>query len=323
MNSQIELDNIIEVISKAKKIGIFTHISPDGDAIGSSLALCLGLKKLNKQVEVVADECSSCFNFLKGIDLIKREGSGDYDLSIVLDCATKARLYDKNGSFDGSKVTIAIDHHISNNFFATYNYVEGDSPATCKTLIKILKLLNIKINKEIGECLMAGIITDSGGFRYDTVDDETFEFAAHMLDLGVNVSDIYYRTFDFKTKAQFQLFTIATSRLKFYSNDKVAVTYLDEEDFIKSKAGVGDHEGIVDIGRNIEGVEVSIFLREEMDEVYGRLYKISLRSNNYVNVSEVAEVFRGGGHAKAAGVVMQGELNSVINKLIKEINKRL
>lgn len=323
MNSQIELDNIIEVISKAKKIGIFTHISPDGDAIGSSLALCLGLKKLNKQVEVVAGECSSCFNFLKGIDEIKRVSSMEYDLAIALDCATKTRLYDESKGFDNSKITVAIDHHISNTFFADYNYVEGDSPATCKTLIKIFKLLNIKINKEIGECLMAGIITDSGGFRYDTVDDETFEFAAHMLDLGVNVSDIYYRTFDFKTKSQFELFTIATSRLEFYSNDKVAVTYLNEEDFIKTKAGIGDHEGIVDIGRNIEGVEVSIFLREEMDEVYGRLYKISLRSNSYVNVSEVAEVFRGGGHAKAAGVVMQGELKEVINKLIKEINKRL
>ena len=320
MNSQIELDNIIEVIGRAKKIGIFTHVSPDGDAIGSSLALCLGLRKLGKEVEVIADECSNCFNFLTEIENIKRSGSKDYDLAIALDCAAKGRLFDKNGSFDSSMITVAIDHHVSNTFFANYNYVEGNSPATCKTLIKILKRLSIGISREMGECLMAGIITDTGGFRYKDVDDETFEFAAHMLDLGVNISDIYYRTFDFKTKSQFELTKIATSRLKFYYDDKIALTYLTKEDFEKSKAKVGDHEGIVNIGRNIEGVEVSIFLREDLDDTY----KVSLRSNNdEVNVSEIAEVFDGGGHAQAAGLTIEDKLDVAIKKLVKETSKRL
>ena len=319
MNSQIELDNIIEIINRSKKIGIFTHVSPDGDAVGSSLALYLGLKNLNKDVEVILDDYASCFEFLTGINDVKKEGSRDYDLAIALDCATKGRLYDKNGSFDSAINRIAIDHHISNTFFAENNYVEGNSPATCKTLIKVLKRLNASISREIGECLMAGIITDTGGFRYDTVDDETFEFAAHMLDLGVNISDIYYRTFDFKTKAQFKLSTIATSRLKFYCDDKIALTYLDRGDFDKVNAKVGDHEGIVNIGRNIEGVEVSIFLREEVDGTY----KVSLRSNSYVNVSDVAEVFDGGGHAKAAGITMDDKLDVAIKKLVKETSKRL
>ena len=206
MNSQIELDSIINVINKSKKIGIFTHMSPDGDAIGSSLALYLGLKSLNKEVDIIADDYSSCFDFLPNIDEIKKLGNNDYDLSLALDCATQERLFDNNNSFSTSRVTISIDHHISNTFFANYNYVEGNSPATCMTLVKIFKRLNITITKEIGSCLIAGIITDSGGFRYDTVNDETFEFAAQMLDLGVNISDIYYRTFDIKTKAQFKLF---------------------------------------------------------------------------------------------------------------------
>ena len=319
MNSQIELDNIIEAISKAKKIGIFTHISPDGDAIGSSMALYLGLKKLNKEVDIIVDDYSSCFNFLTGIKEIKKQGSKDYDLVVALDCSTKTRLYDENNSFDSAITSVAIDHHISNTFFAKYNYVEGESPATCKTLIKVLKLLNISISKDMGECLMAGIITDSGGFRYDTVDDETFEFAAQMLDLGVNISDIYYRTFDFKTKAQFKLSTIATSRLKFYCDGKIALTYLNRKDFEETKANIGDHEGIVNIGRNIENVEVSIFLREEVEGIY----KVSLRSNNYVNVSDIAEVFEGGGHAKAAGITMDDKLDVAIKKLVKETSTRL
>lgn len=319
MNSEIELDSIIEIIGRAEKVGIFAHVSPDGDAIGSSLALYLGLKQLKKEVEVVLDDYSNCFNFLSVIDEVKKVGTGNYDVAIALDCASRPRLFDEKDSFINSKVTIAIDHHASNTYFADYNYVEENSPATCMTLVKILKRLNINITKSIGECLMAGIITDSGGFRYKTVTDETFEFAATMLDLGVNISDIYYRTFDVKSKAQFKLVTVASSRLKFYSNDRIALTYLTMEDMMQAKALIGDHEGIVNVGRNIEGVEVSIFIREDKDGTY----KISFRSNDYVDVSEIAEVFGGGGHSRAAGCSVDDNLENVIKKIIKETVKAL
>lgn len=319
MNSQIELDSIIEIINNANKIGIFTHKSPDGDAIGSSLSLYMGLKQLKKEVDVITDEYSECFNFLPSIDETKRSSKEKYDLAVALDCASRGRLYDPKGCFEKSDKCISIDHHASNTYFANYNYVEGSSPAVCKTLIKVLKRLNVSLNIEIGTCLMAGIITDSGGFRYSNVDDETFEFAAHMLDLGVNVSDIYYRTFDVKTKAQFKLQSIAISRLKFYAGDRIALTYLTLKELNGAKAMIGDHEGIVDIGRNIEGVEVSIFFREDVDGTY----KVSLRSNDYVNVSDVAEVFNGGGHDRAAGCEIRDTLDNTIKKLVKEVSKRL
>ncbi len=319
MNSEIELDNIIDVINNAKKIAIFTHISPDGDAIGSSMSMYIGLKGLKKDVDIITDDYSRCFNFLPELENIKKEINDSYDLAIALDCATKPRLYDPNNTFDKATTSINIDHHASNTYFAKYNYVEGNSPAACKTLIKVLKRLGITISKEIGACLMTGIITDTGGFRYSTVDDETFEFAAQMLDLGVNISDIYYRTFDVKTKPQFMLSSIATNRLKFYSKDRVAVTYITQEDFKEVEACTGDHEGIVNIGRNIEGIEVSIFLRE-VDKDF---YRVSLRSNDQVDVSEVASKFAGGGHTRAAGCDMHYNLETSIKKLVKETNKYL
>lgn len=319
MNSQIELDSIIDAINRVSKIGIFTHISPDGDAIGSGLALYLGLKQLKKDVDFITDEYSKCFNFLPNIDEIKSKGDKDYELAIAIDCATKGRLFDPKSSFDNSAMTVSIDHHVSNTYFANLNYVEGDSPAASKTLIKILKRLGVSINVEIGTCLMAGIITDSGGFRYSDVDDETFEFAANMLDVGVNISDIYYRTFDVKTRSQFELSKIAIERLKFYNKDKIALTYITKDDMKKVNAQLGDHEGIVNIARNIEGVEVSIFLREDEDG----MYKVSLRSNGDINISDVAEVFGGGGHERAAGCTFDCSLDEAIKKLIKEVNKIL
>ena len=319
MYSAIELDNIINVINNSNKICIFAHESPDGDAIGSSLALYMGLQQLNKEVDIVIDEYPELFKFLPCIDEIKKEGTKDYDLCIAVDCSIKKRIYDPNESFDSANTTISIDHHSSNNFFATYNYVEDKSPAAAKTLIKIFRRLNINITKEIGEALITGIITDSGGFRYDTVDDETFEFAAQMLDLGVNISNIYERTFDIQTKAQFQLTTIATSRLKFLSKGRIAVTYITLEDVKKTNAKTGDHEGIVNIGRKIEGVEISIFLREEKDG-----YRVSLRSNNKnYDVSEIATKFDGGGHTMASGCTIDEPLEKTIDLLVKEAKKIL
>jgi len=319
MNSQIELDSIVDIINRTENIVILTHVSPDGDAVGSSLGLYLGLKQLKKNVDVIIDDYSKCFKFLPGIEDVKKKNVNKYDLAIAVDCASKERLFDLDKCFDNSNITISIDHHVSNTYFAQYNYVEGNSPATSKTLIKLFKRLGIGINVDIGTCLMAGIITDSGGFRYSNVDDETFEFAAQMLDVGVNISDIYYRTFDVKTRAQFELSTIATGRLKFYSKDRIALTYVTLDDIKKVNAQIGDHEGIVNVGRNIEGVDVSIFLREDIDGTY----KVSLRSNDNVNVSDVAEVFGGGGHDRAAGCTMNCSLDDAIKALVKEVTKKL
>lgn len=319
MNSEVELDKIIEIILNAKKIGIFTHESPDGDAIGSSIALYIGLKQLKKDVDVITDVYSDSFKFLPSLDEIKGKGSNDYDICIALDCANKERLYDPNNSFDKAKTTIAIDHHASNTFYAHSNYVEEKSPAACKTLIKVLKRLNITITKEIGEALITGIITDSGGFRYETVDDETFEFAAQMLDIGVNISNIYLTTFDVQTKAQFQLTSIATSRLEFVNKNRIAITYITRDDIKKTNAKTGDHEGIVNVGRNVEGVLVSIFLREDNDGTY----KVSFRSNEDIDVAEIAKEFDGGGHTRAAGCSINGPLKTAIKRLIKETSKRL
>lgn len=314
-----ELNNIIDIIQSVNNIGIFTHVSPDGDAVGSSLGLYLGLKQLGKDVDVIVGDYSKCFEFLPGIENIKKSGKGRYDLAIVVDCASLGRVFNPESSFINSDVTIAIDHHISNTYFANYNYVEKTSPAVCKTLVKILKQLGVRIDKEIGTCLMAGIITDSGGFRYSSVDSETFMFAASMLDIGINISDIYYRTFDEKTRAQLDLSTMAVNRLRFYCDNKIALTYITLDDMNKAKALIGDHEGIVNVGRNVLGVEVSIFLREDIDNTY----KVSLRSNKYVDVCEIATVFNGGGHIRGAGCTMNCSLDEAIEKLVKEVIKKL
>lgn len=318
MNSEVILDNIISSINKSHRIVILTHESPDGDAIGSSLGMYIALKQLKKEVDIVVDEYSRVFNFLPYVDDIKEYTDENYDLAIALDCSNRTRLYDPKNVFDKCNITVSIDHHTSNTYFADYNYVEGNSPAASQVILKVFKRLGIILTKEIGECLISGIITDTGGFRYDTVNEETFEFSSKILQIGVNISDIYIRVFQVKSKAQFMLSQIATSRLEFIYKDKIAFTYITLADEKKCKALKGDHEGIVNVGQSIEGVEVSVFLHE-----CDKGFKVSLRSNTEVDVSQVASVFGGGGHSKASGCLIDDTLEVVKKMLVKEIKKVL
>ena len=284
------LDNIVEEIKKAESIVVLTHETPDGDAIGSALAMYNALKQLGKNPDVIIPECPRNFEFLAGADEIKKEGTNkNYDLAIAVDCATIERLNGWRNYFEEAKTSINIDHHAKNGMFGDYNYVDPASPACAQILIIVLEALKVKIDKIIGSCLLTGIITDTGGFKYQGVSAETFQFVAWLLQTGVNVSDVYKKAFQIRTRSSFELSRIAMNRLEFLEDGKIAFTYITKQDEKDVNAEPGDHEGIVERGRDIEGVEVSVFLRQREDKTY----KISLRSNNYVNVSDIASIAKG------------------------------
>lgn len=315
------LDNILEEIKKAEKIVILTHETPDGDAIGSSLAMSLAIKQLGKNPDVIIPEYSRLFEFLPGSKDIKKESDiQKYDLAISVDCTDLKRLKCGDRYFANAKSKIVIDHHGTNKMFGDFNFVNPVSPACCEILIGMFEYFGIEITKEIGSCIVTGIITDTGGFRYSGVTAETFEFTAELLRKGVNVSDIYKRVLDTKTRANFELNKLVSQRMEILENGKVTFTYINLEDEKNVNAEEGDHEGLVEIGRDIEGVEVSVFIREKQDTSG---YKVSLRSNDYVNVSDVCLMFGGGGHPKAAGCFIQGDLEQAKTKILAEIKKVL
>lgn len=315
------LEKINEEINKANSILIVTHENPDGDAVGTSLALYNALKLNGKSnVDVVIPESPRTFDFLPGASEIKKTTDIEsYDLAISVDCSTLEMLNGLSKTFENSVTSVVIDHHGTNTMFGDYNFVNPDSPACAEVMIVVLSYFKMEITKEIGTCLLAGIITDTGGFKYQGVTAETFEFVASLLKKGVNVSDTYRKVLQVKTKSAFELSRLATNRLEFFEDGKIAYTFLTLEDYEKYNAEPGDHEGIVDVGRDIEGVEVSIFIRE----IKGKGLKVSLRSNNKVNVDEIALLFGGGGHQKAAGISMNGDFESVKNKIIAEVRRYL
>ena len=315
------LDNILEEIKKANSIVILTHETPDGDAMGSSLAMKHAVNTLGKDADVIIPEYSDCFKFLPGIEEIKSESDIEkYDLAIALDCADNKILKGNEKYFEPAKNKIVIDHHSSNKMYGDINFVNLASPACCQILIGMFDYFGIEINKEIGTCIITGIITDTGGFDYN-VTPETFDFAAMLLRKGINISEVYKKALKTKTKSSFELRKIANDRLEFLEDGKVAFTYITLDDEKSVGAKTGDHEGIVENGRDIEGVEVSIFLHERKNKPNG--FKISLRSSEYVNVSDICLMFGGGGHSRAAGAFSLGTTEQIKEKLLVEIRKQL
>ena len=314
------LDEILEEIKKADTIVLLTHETPDGDAIGSSLGMKLALEKLGKSADLIMSKYAKTFSFLPKVDEIKTESDiKEYDLAISLDCATLKRL-DNREYFENSKKTIVIDHHGSNNMYGDINYVNPVAPACSEIILAMLSYYEIDVDVKIGTCLMTGIITDTGGLQYPATTADTFEYAAELLRKGVDIADICKRTLQTKTKANFELQKRVMDRLELLEDGKVAFSYIDQKDLDEVNAEEGDHEGLVNIGRSIEGVEVSIFIRQKDNE---EIYKVSMRSGSYVNVSDVCLMFSGGGHPRAAGATVQGTVEQVKEKLLKEVRKYL
>ena len=314
------LDNILEEIKKAESIVLLTHENPDGDAVGSCLGMYLALKQLGKEnVDVIIPEYPRTYRFLPNVNIVKKESKiQNYDLGIALDSATIKMLNGWSNYFENAKTKIVIDHHGTNTMYGDLNFVNPDSPACTQILLTVFEYFGIEVTNEIGECILTGIITDTGGFQYKATRPETFEFAAKLLKAGVNVSEIYKKAMNTKTRANFELRRKAIDRMEFLENGKISFTYINKNDIEEVGATLDDHEGIVDEGRCIEGVEVSIFLRET-----DKGYKASLRSNQYVNVSDVCLIFGGGGHRFAAGCNLNMSIDQAKEKIIGQIKLQL
>ncbi len=315
------LDDILVEIKNAENIAIMAHEAPDGDAIGSSLAMCLALRNMGKNAFfLMKDDFPENFNYLPGKEFIIEESDiNKFDLAFVLDCPTIKRVNsDLRHYFENATVKIEIDHHTKNDMFADLNIVDHISPATCQILVSSFEYMGIEITKDIGICLLTGIITDTNGFRNTNVSTESFEFASWSLEHGINLPKIYKQSMLTMTKSKFEIQKLAMNRLEFYADGRIAFTYINKEDDKAINVKAGERDGIVEIGKSIEGVEVSIFLYEKE-----KGYKASLRSNEYVNVADVCFTFGGGGHIKAAGTNMLMSFEEAKKAIISEVEKYL
>ena len=311
------LDDILVELKNAKTIVILTHESPDGDAISSSLSVMHALAQFGKNADVVIPEHAKDFDFLPGADQILNSGKEEqYDLAISVDCTDLKRLAGGKEYFETAKKTVEIDHHSVNAMFADYNYVDPVSPSCCQVLIAMFEYYGVETTKEIANCILTGMITDTGGFQWGGVTPETFEFAAELIRKGAKIKEICRKALRNKTKAHCKLERLVYDRLEFYENDKIAISYITIEDNQNTGAKLGDEEGLTEMLRDIEGVEVAVLLKEKEGK---NGYKASLRSHETINVSEICLLLGGGGHPGAAGCFIPGTLEQAKTKILDAI----
>ena len=316
----ISLDSYLEGIHT---VAISGHIRPDGDCVGSCLAvynyICDNYPDIMADVylETIPDK----FLFLKNANKIRHiretDGKKEYDLFIVLDCGDKERLGFSKALFEHAKDTFCVDHHISNLAFADQNYIFPEASSTSELVYRLLDLE--KITKETAECLYLGIVHDTGVFQYSCTAPETMEAAANLMRKGINASEIIEKTFYEKTFAQNQILGRALFESFLFMDGKCIVSYITQRMMEFHGVTPKDLEGIVSQLRVTKGVEVAVLLYETAPHEY----KVSLRASGDVDVSRIAQYFGGGGHKKAAGVTMKGTVHDVINNLSGQIHLQL
>ncbi len=316
------LEEIAAALKAAKSIAVMPHISVDGDGLGSSLALCMALVNMGAEAVVyLEEEIPAVYEFLPGRSMVKvYDGKAKhFDVVAALDTGDIKRLGSRAKLLTGGSITVNIDHHNTNSGFALLNYVDTEASAVGEIIYKMLDMLKQSIDSGIATCLYTAIATDTGGFRFSNTTALTHRIAADLVDKGVNVSEISRRVFELISIGKARLMGEAIKALELFDNGRIAVITVKDDMIAKAGAVEEDCEGIVNIARNIKGVEVAVMIREKG----GGQAKVNLRSNGDTDVSEIASIFSGGGHKKAAGFVAQGEFEHLKIELLGRIGKAL
>lgn len=319
---EVIMKHILEVLGDARTIGIAGHVRPDGDCVGSCLALYYYLKKATGEgirVDLYLEPIPEKFKTVGNTDIIKQENeeSIKYDLFIALDSGSLDRLGFAQEYFLAANKTLNIDHHISNTRFAGTNHVENNASSTCEVLFGLFE--EDKIDLTIAKALYLGIIHDTGVFKHSNTSEKTMMIAGKLIAKGVPFSQMIDETFYLKNYHQNQMLGRCLLESILVLHGKCIVSSVSKKTLEFYDSTSADLDGIIDQLRITEGVEVAILLYEtDLHE-----YKVSMRANGFVDVRKISAYFGGGGHIKAAGCTMHGTIHDVVNNLTAHIEHQL
>ncbi len=304
---------------------VVSHVRPDGDAIGSILALGHALEQMGKSVRYLNnDGCPQSLKFLPGsekIEVSRDVGFLDAEVVFTLDTAAHTRIGEESlEAIKNAKLLINIDHHISNPGYGDLNYIDSKSPATGQIIYELLIALNLPVSEISRDSIYVAVSTDTGSFQYPGTTQRTYEMAADLVGRGLNVGEINQLTYDNQPYRKVELMRALLNSLD--RSDDGLIVWWDLRMETKNELGLvdDDTEGMIDFIRSVKGVVVAAFF-EDLD---GGKVRVSLRSKySGVNASEICGVFGGGGHSLAAGIRMVGPLEDAREKVLVEIREAI
>ena len=319
------LSEFIQNINTSKNVVIISHIGPDGDTLGSTLALCEALKTV-KSIEkidcIINGKLPDIYKFLPGIKEMKTPYDeslyGKYDLAISIDCAALDRMGDALPVFKKASKTINIDHHVTGQKFGDVNIIDPDASSSGEVMFDLFRALDFEITKDIAVCLYTAILTDTGGFRFSNTTSKTFEAAKYLVDKGISPSLVYKKCYESKPIAMFKLHNYALDNTVFEEGEKIAYTMVSRGTLKKFGADDDHIDGIVEALKQIDSVEIAMVLKETLKGDT----KISFRSKE-INVAKIAQFFGGGGHDLAAGCTISKPLGEALDELLPIVKKQV
>lgn len=301
-------EQIRTAFEQASKIGITAHIRPDGDAIGSVLALGLALRNAGKEVQMVLrDGVSKTFKHLAGSELIRQKFEGDLELYVVVDSSDLQRV---GGVLNSHNVDVCIDHHITNEKFARLNYIDPESVATCAILTELIPQVGLTIDVEVANALLTGILSDSIGFRTSNTNARALRLAADLMDKGANINELYNKALISRPFEAAKYWGFALQKME--RSDGLVWTTLTLEDRKNAAYPGNDDADLTNILSSIDPLDIAVLFVEQKPD----LVKVSWRARPGLDISHIAYSLGGGGHPAAAGVEVAGTLPEVKDKVL-------
>jgi len=322
MRTMRPLDGVISAIRGAKTIALVCHISPDGDTVGSALALRLGLNELGKDVALFCqDRIPEVLRFLPGAEdfHMPEEAQERFDLLLCLDVSDEKRMGRCNVLMGMADATAQVDHHGTNTNYCQVNCVDGSAPANCLIIYELLQRLGCAITADVALCLAVGLSTDTGHLVYNSTTPEAYRVMGELVEAGAPIAEAYRRLYRERPPRQVALLARALESLRFHEGGRITSIRLTQKDFADCGALSEDAEIIVNYGLDVKGVAMCVFAREQS----GGSVKLSLRAVAPHRVSGVAQAFGGGGHAQAAGATVQLPLEEAIAQVVARMKEEL
>lgn len=315
------LDKVIQTVQKYDGFLLCAHINLEGDALGSQLAIANLLRKLGKKVYVVdADKPPATYNFLPGIKHIKQKITKDMDFEVIifLDCSDMERVGDILDDLPEGALTVNIDHHISNTYFAKINWVDPHSSSTAEMIYRLFKQLNIKLSYNDALLLYTALVTDTGSFRYPNTTRFTHEIVADLLRFNISVSKIFERIYESNTFSDVVLLNRVFSTLQKHRGGKVVWMELTSEMIPRGKSRIDQTENILNVARSIKGLEVILLFKQADSE---NTTRVNFRSRGKIDVNKIASHFGGGGHKTASGCTIKEKLEVAKKLVLDRVDK--
>lgn len=315
------IPNILSEIENNRSFLITTHENPDGDAVGSTLALGCFLKSFAKDVLIYyRDPMPDTYMYLSLADTVVNEiPERHFDICFILDAGEADRVCKGFSSLVKCGKLVNIDHHPYGDKFGSINYVDPSASATGAMVYRIIKASGRQLDFETALCIYTAIVADTGSFRYSNANKEAFMISGELVDLGINPWKVAERLYESQPKSRLDLLALALSTLTISAKGDFASLTVSLDMLEKTGAGPELTDGFVNYPRSIQGVEVSILFRQVSD----RVYKVGFRSKGKVNVAHLAALLGGGGHHNAAGCTVTGSIEEVRRTVFSAIEKAL